>query len=300
MIVEFTPATRAAGHARILLCGPPGSGKTYTALALAHSLGSRVAVVDTQHGSASWYAGTNGWEFDTLKASTFSPNSLVEILGTASGREYDALVLDTWSSYWEGADGMLEQVDRRGRSGPYNSGWKEVRPEERRMIEALLTFPGHVIVTLRSKVEHVIEVNEHGRKEVRRVALKPIQRDGVEHDFDIVGDLDERNALTVSKTRFPLLAREVIDRPGAELAELVGEWLADGERRPTVAEYRDRALADDQTPATLRELYVELDRELMLGAPTLDGDGNPTVLGDLVANRGRALQAAAEAAGGAA
>lgn len=290
MIVEFLPATRAAGHARILLCGPPGSGKTYTALALAHGLGSRVAVVDTQRGSASWYVGVNGWKFDTLKASSFAPASLLEILGVAAGKEYDALVLDSWSSYWEGADGMLEQVDRRGRSGAYNSGWKEVRPEERAMTDALLSYPGHVIVTLRSKVEHIAEENEHGRKEVRRVALKPIQRDGVEHDFDIVGDLDERNALTVSKTRFPLLSREVIDRPGNDLAELVGEWLADGERRPTVAEYRDRALDDAQTSASLLELWRELDRELMLGAPTVDGDGNPTVLGDLVTNRGRALR----------
>jgi hypothetical protein len=253
-------------------------------------LGSRVAVVDTQRGSASFYAGVNGWAFDTLKASSFSPASLVEILGIAAGREYDALVLDSWSNYWEGADGMLEQVDRRGRPGSYNSGWKEVRPEERAMTDALLTYPGHVIVTLRSKVEHIVEENEHGRKEVRRVALKPIQRDGVEHDFDIVGDLDERNALTVSKSRFPLLSREVIDRPGNDLADLVGEWVADGERRPTVAEYRDRALGDEQTAATLRELYNELDRELMLGAPTVDGDGNPTLLGDLVMNRGRALR----------
>jgi hypothetical protein len=290
VIVEFLPATRAAGHARILLCGPPGSGKTYTALALAHGLGSRVAVVDTQRGSASWYVGVNGWQFDTLKASTFAPASLVEILGVAAGKEYDAIVLDSWSSYWEGVDGMLEQVDRRGRSGAYNSGWKEVRPEERAMTDALLSYPGHVIVTLRSKVEHIAEDNENGRKEVRRVALKPIQRDGVEHDFDIVGDLDERHALTVSKTRYPLLSREVIDRPGADLAELVGEWVADGERRPTVAEYRDRALDDGQTAATLRELFAELDRELLLGAPTVDGDGNPTVLGDLVANRGRALR----------
>src|SRR6266536_4075722 len=63
---SFTPATRTSTKARIALCGPSGSGKTWTALTLAHALGEHIAVIDTERGSASKYAGVNGWKFDTV------------------------------------------------------------------------------------------------------------------------------------------------------------------------------------------------------------------------------------------
>ncbi|WP_027500425.1 ATP-binding protein [Rhodococcus sp. UNC363MFTsu5.1] len=295
-MIAFEPATKDEAKARIALCGPPGSGKTYTGLALAFGLGKRVVVVDTERGTASKYVGVNGWQFDRHNAVRYSPASLVEILGSAAGQSYDVLLLDSWSHYWEGVDGMLEQVDQRAKSGNSFSGWKEARPDERRMIDALLAYPGHVIVTMRSKVEYVVEVDERGKKVPRKVGLKPIQRDGIEYEFDIVGDLDLGNTLTVSKTRMPTLAHAVIDEPGLALAEQVREWLEDGVERPTVAECRDRVLADDHTAASMLALHRELEGQLMLGAPTTNAEGEPTTLRDLVMVRGLALRDAEKAA----
>lgn len=289
MSIEFTPATRAAAKARIALCGPSGSGKTYTGLGLATRLGS-TAVVDTERGSASKYAGVNGWEFSTLTPQSFSPLSLVDALAAASSAGFDVVLVDSLSHYWMGTDGMLEQVDRRAKGGNNFSGWKEAGPDEKQMIDALAAFPGHVIVTLRVKTEYVIEENDKGKKEPNKVGLKPIQRDGIEYEFDVVGDLDRENTLAVSKSRIPGLSGQVIPHPSGELADTISEWMADGDAMPGPLEYRDRALGMDNVD-DLRVLYYKVRRLGLGGAPLQDENGETATLAQFIHNRARAVSA---------
>jgi hypothetical protein len=288
--MDFEEATKEAAKARIAITGPAGAGKTYTALMLAFGLGEAVAVIDSERGSASKYAGRNGWRFKTIRPTSFAPLSLVEHLGKAAGHGFDVLVIDSLSHYWEGTDGMLEQVDRRSGASKFTSGWKVVRPEERRMLDAILAYPGHVIITLRSKTEYVLETNDRGKQEPRRVGMKPIQRDGIEYEFDLVGDMDLSNTLTVSKSRI-----EGVDMgaayplPGVELAVKVAEFLADGIEVPTVAALRQRAI-DVETVEELRDLWTEVRSYQLDGAPMLDDDGRPTILRDFINRRGTEIK----------
>ncbi|WP_072689338.1 ATP-binding protein [Rhodococcus marinonascens] len=281
MSIEFAPATKKASKARIALCGPSGSGKTYTALTLATALSDRVAVVDTERGSASKYVGLNGWHFDTVTPDRFSPLSLVETLGVAAGAGYGVVVIDSLSHYWMGADGMLEQVDKRSGANKFTSGWKAVGPEEKQMIDAMLTYPGHVIATLRTKTEYVIEENERGKKEPKKVGMKPIQRDGIEYEFDVIGDLDHESRLTISKSRISSLSGQVISSPGVELAATIADWLAEGEQSPTITEFRERSEKAGSVEE-LKALWAEVRDQGMANAPTVDASGRPTVLGDFI------------------
>lgn len=287
MTLAFKPATREASFARIALSGPSGSGKTYTALSLATTLSDRVAVIDTERGSASKYVGLNGWEFDTVQPDSYAPLSLVDLLGQAAGNEYGCVVVDSLSHYWMGVDGMLEQADRRAKGNNSFSGWKEVRPEERRMIDALVAYPGHIIATLRSKTEYIVEENDRGKKVPRKVGLKPEQREGIEYEFDVVGDMDLDNTLTVVKSRIHTLSKAVITHPGEELAQQIAEWLSDGVKVPTVSEYRKAALKMTNK-AELKDLYDQVSGHRLASAPTVDADGHPTVLGDLIKDCARA------------
>lgn len=299
MTVQFVPATRAAAKARIALAGPSGSGKTYTGLSLACRLADKVAVIDTERGSASKYVGLNGWQFDTLAPDSFSPQSLIEALAVAAGGGYGCILIDSLSHYWMGVDGMLEQVDRKTSASrstaSFSSGWKDMAPVERRMLDALVSYPGHVIATLRVKTEYVIEQNDRGKSVPRKVGLKPIQREGLEYEFDVIGDLDLDNTLTVSKTRIPMLHGAVILKPGPELGETIRDWLADGVETVGPLAYRAEALDVDVTVNQLRELLARVRTANLLNAPVVDADGNPTVLGDLIVARGRLLAAANEA-----
>lgn len=273
-MTSFHPATRTASKARIALAGPSGSGKTYTALTFAHTLGDRVAVIDTERGSASKYAGLNGWAFDTVTPDSFSPDSLVALLGEAA--EYDVVVVDSLSHYWMGVDGMLEQADKLKSRNNTFSGWKEARPAERRMIDALVSHPGHVIVTMRTKTEYVIEENDRGKKEPRKVGMKPEQREGIEYEFDVVGELDFDNTLTVSKSRIHTLAKAVVPMPGSEFAEKIADWLSEGVQVPTPIEYRDRLVAAC-TSNEVGAIGAEIRAHQMGGAAVVV-DGAPSTL----------------------
>lgn len=228
MTLSFTKATKKAAKGRIALDGPSGSGKTFTALTIAVQLGERVAVIDTEHGSASKYADL--FEFDTLTLDRYSPQILIEALGAAAAAGYDVAIVDSLSHFWMGTDGMLEQVDKAAkRSGGHGmSGWKEMRPVERQMVEALLAFPGHVICTLRVKTDWVEGENARGKKQMMKVGTKAEQREGLEYEFDLVASMDLSNELTVVKSRCPALSGEIVTKPGAQFAQTFKSWLDDG------------------------------------------------------------------------
>lgn len=286
---EFRPATKAKAKARIALTGPSGSGKTMTSLITASALGKKIAVIDTERGSASKYAGPRGFEFDTLEMYRHDPRDLVKALAAASAAGYEVVVVDSLSHFWSGIGGMLEQVDaaaKRTSSGSTFVGWKDAAPIERAMIDAIVSFPGHVIVTMRVKTEWVID-----GKTPRKVGLKPEQRHGIEYEFDVVGDLDESNTLVVSKSRCPELSSAVIRQPDATFGQAILSWLDDGAEAITVEQLYDTAMAEGVTVESLRNLYGKAERLGLLGAPILDPEANPTTLGALIKVRGTALRA---------
>lgn len=221
----FKPATKKEARLRMAFVGPAGSGKTYSSLAIAKELGDKIAVIDTERGSASKYADHFG--FDVLELQTFSPAQYVEAIKAASDAGYDVLVIDSLSHAWMGKDGALEQVDAasaRSRSANTYFAWREVTPEHNRMVDAILGSSCHVIVTMRAKTEYVIE-EVKGKQVPRKIGMAPIQRDGLEYEFDVVGDLDHNNLYVISKTRCSDLQGKTFHRPGPELAGLLKEWL---------------------------------------------------------------------------
>jgi hypothetical protein len=285
----FAPATKEQEKARIALEGPSGSGKTWTALSIAQGLGQRTAVIDTERGSASKYA--SDFAFDVCKLYTFDPRDLVKVLAAAAAAGYDTAIVDSFSHFWMGAGGMLEQVDafaKRSNSGNSFAAWKDARPMERDMIDSLLAFPGHVIVTMRTKSEWVITENDRGRKEPKKIGLKAEQRDGIEYEFDVVGTLDLDHNLVVSKSRISILADKVINRPGTEFGAQVLGWLSDGQKLPTVSDYLQQ-LAEATNADQVRELWREVAGRNLGGAPCIGPNGEPTTLINLITARGGQL-----------
>jgi hypothetical protein len=236
----FKKATRQAARLRLGLIGPAGSGKTYSALKIAHHLGGRIALIDTEHGSASKYAlpqgGTpakDGFAFDVVEPETFSPQTYVEAIRMAGKSGYNILIIDSLSHAWIGKGGALELVDRAAAKSRGNSfaGWRHVTPLHNELVDTILASPCHVIATLRSKMEYVQERDERtGKMGVRKIGMQPIQRDGIEYEFDVVGDLDQQHILTITKSRCPHLSEQVIPKPGSGLAAMLKDWL-EGDQR---------------------------------------------------------------------
>lgn len=222
----FKKATKHESKLRLALIGPSGTGKTYSALAIASNLGSRVAVIDTERGSASKYADL--FDFDVLELDRYSPVDYVESIRQAEEAGYDVLVIDSLSHAWSGRGGALEMVDsiaKRSKTANSFSAWRDVTPLHNDMVDSMIGCKCHVIVTLRAKTEWVQEKDERGKTHIRKVGMAAVQRDGMEYEFDVVGDLDQDNALTITKTRCPALTGAVVVKPGVQLANVLAEWL---------------------------------------------------------------------------
>lgn len=222
----FKKATKTQLKARIALIGPSGAGKTYSALKIAQGLGDRIAVLDTERGSASKYAGDVA-DFDVVELEEFPIDAYIRVIEAAGKEGYDVLIIDSLSHAWVGKGGALDEVDKRSGKGGNFAGWKHVTPKHRALIDAILGSPMHVIATMRSKTEYAMD-KEGGRTVVRKVGMGAVQRDGMEYEFDLVGELDQRHNMEITKSRCPALADRVIERPGEQVAKELRAWLGDG------------------------------------------------------------------------
>lgn len=258
----FKKAVKGTRKFRIALDGPTGAGKTYTALAVACALSQKVCLIDTERGSASLYA--DKFDFDTCDLTTHSPKNYCETIKAAVKAGYEAIVIDSLSHAWMGKDGALEQVDKaakRSQSGNTFAAWRDVTPMHNELVDTIVSADAHIIVTMRTKMEYILEeVTRNGKttRQPRKVGLAPIQRDGVEYEFDIVADLDLDHNLMISKTRLDTLDGLVMNKPGAEFAGLLKDWLSTTVSSPstsvdsvkqTVAEAKQQE-TPQQTPAT--------------------------------------------------
>jgi hypothetical protein len=228
---RFQKATRKKAKLRLALLGPSGAGKTWTALTIARGLGKRIAVIDSERGSASLYAG-DAADFDVLELETFSPRTYVEAIKDAEREGYDVIVVDSLTHAWSGKGGALEMVDnvsKRSQSGNSFNAWREVTPEHNALVDAMLMCKAHLIATLRVKTEYVLEEDHRGKKVPKKVGMQPIQRDGLEYEFTLVADMNLQHELIVTKTRCKLFDNAVIPRPDGEVAKKLLGWLESGE-----------------------------------------------------------------------
>lgn len=260
MTMTFQKATKKKAKLRLALVGPSGSGKTYTALSIAKHIGGRIAVLDTEHASASKYC--DKFEFDTICPDTFSPQVYIDAIHAAAKGGYDVIVIDSLSHAWMGVGGALEMVDnaaRKSQSRNTFTAWRDVTPLHNALIDAILAAPIHVIATMRAKTEYVLE-EVNGKKMPRKIGIQPVQRDGMDYEFDVVADLDENHNMIIGKTRCDALDGKSFRHAGRDVAEMLTAWLTDGAESPAPLEKALSASVDAYWPkwvssqqATLRE-----------------------------------------------
>lgn len=277
----FKPATRRKLKLRMAIDGPSGSGKTLTALRTASGLGSKIAVIDTEHRSASKYLGDTyddkPLQFDVceLTGGQYSPSTYTAAIKAAGAAGYDVLVIDSLTHAWDGAGGALDIVDRKSAGGGGNNftAWRDVTPMHREMIDAILACPAHVIVTMRSKMEYAMEPDPNtGKTTVRKIGMAPIQRQGTEYEFDVVADMDLEHVLSISKTRCPFIDGQRVVKPGASFVEPLRAWLDKGTVEQPANGNGQTMIDGDMPPAT--STTIQGDAQAMM-QQAFDGQSKP-------------------------
>jgi len=221
----FQKATKTQSRLRLALSGASGSGKTFSALAIASQLGQSVAVIDSERGSASKYA--DRFSFDVCELKEFHPSRYVEAIKAADSAGYEVIIIDSLSHAW------FAELDMAG--GNF-SNWAKIKPLERALIDAMLSSSAHVIGTMRSKTEWIMTTttNKSGKETLMptKVGTAPMQAAGIEYEFDLAGELNSDHLLKISKSRCPELSNTTHLNPGRELAEMLLIWLTDGGEMP--------------------------------------------------------------------
>lgn len=262
----FQDATDEQGYLKLMLTGAAGRGKTYTALAIAGGLGKNVVVIDTENGTAAKYSREFPFSFKHLKLSApFSPERYIGAIQAAQKAGFDVIIIDSLSHAWQGEGGVLEMHQRateRSRTKNSFQAWAKVTPEQNRLIETLLQLPVHTIVTARSKVSYVVEEDERGRSTPKKVGMAPIQREGLDYEFDVHFEMEDGNKAIVQKSRCPALSGQVISKPGAATAKVLLDWL--GGVEPPMSPVEEKAFRFLDSSPELKNLYGGSPRDIAL------------------------------------
>ncbi len=237
--MSFKPAKNYERKLCMALVGPPKSGKSFTALSIACALageGGKVAVIDTENASVAKYAELFP-PFDVSELERFNPDDYVREIEDAERSGYDVLIIDSLSHAWNGPGGLLEYKDQVAKRPGQNSytAWSEASPKHTRLMHAITHANMHVIVTMRTKIEYLIEQDVNGKMKPVKVGLAPVQRDETEYEFDIMGMMDKAHNLSIDDSRCPELDNQVITKPDAKVAEMLKAWLS-GEPEPEANE----------------------------------------------------------------
>ena len=224
----FRKATKAQAKLRAAVFGPSGGGKTFSTLRMSKGLAGpngTVAVIDTERGSASKYS--DRFDFDVLDLKDHSVASYVEAIKSAHG--YDVLVIDSLSHGWQA---LLEEVEKLAKAkyrGNTWSAWSEGTPLQKKLVNAILDFPGHVLATIRSKTEWTTVEDGRGKKVPQRIGMAPEQGKGIEYEFDLLLEISTEHIANVIKDRTGRFQDKLIDKPDEDFGSQLALWLADGE-----------------------------------------------------------------------
>jgi hypothetical protein len=250
--MTFKKAVKHEAKLRMALTGPSGAGKTWTALEFASALGKKIAVIDTERGSASKYA--DQFSFDVLELEPpFSVARYIAAIQEAEAAGYDVLIIDSMTHAWTGSGGLLDEVDQIAKrqaaqwhTAPNTfAAWKEGTPIQNKFYDTITGARCHVIVTMRSKTKYVQEDYEDQRgakkTKITKQGMEPIQREGGEYEMDIVADMTIDNNMIVNKSRCPALTNKLFEKPSRKVIdEIILPWLA-GERAMEMPEEQKRA-----------------------------------------------------------
>lgn len=229
----FKKAVKQQLKLTLLVTAPSGGGKTYSALLIAKGMGAkRIAVIDSENGKSSVYA--DRFEFDVCEIEPpYSTAKYISAMKEAEKAGYDVLIVDSLSHQWAGEGGLLqekEKLDLKPGSNSYTN-WAKMTPEHEKFKNAILHCGTHLICTVRSKQDYVVEQNDRGKSVPRKVGLAPVQREGMEYEFDVVFDLDVAHFATVSKDRTSLFDGKLF-KPSEETGAELIKWLASGVAAP--------------------------------------------------------------------
>ncbi len=248
--MQLRQSERKRAKIKMALQGSAGSGKTYSSLLLAQGLTngdfSKVAIIDTENGSADLYAHLGQYNVLTLKP-PFTPENYIKAIEVCEKAGMEVIIIDSISHCWE------ELLDFHSKlAGNSFTNWSKITPRQKAFVDKILQCEAHVIATMRTKQDYVLQQKD-GKYIPEKVGLKAVQRDGVDFEFTLVFDIDIKNHVSASKDRTGLFMGKPEFTITSGTGKKILEWCNSGtnleDAREQIKACKDLNL--------LRELYAK-------------------------------------------
>ena len=222
---EFETMERTQSKLSVAVYGPSSSGKTTGAIKLAMGIrdelypGEKLTdiglFIDTERRSSTKSVGRSigGEVLEAMDMYVFEPPfdiyKLAKLVDYAvSVKKKKIIVIDSYTAFWSGVDGILERVSALevslGESKKMYGAWSEKEiVHKKNVLKNLMTnSQAHIIICFRAKTEYVLEPNFKGKLTPKAVGLKEDMQADVRYEFDTVLSLDkESHAVSVVKDR---------------------------------------------------------------------------------------------------
>lgn len=222
-------ASRKKAKIRLGLSAISGGGKTYSALliakGLAHGDFTKVAVIDTENGSADLYSHLGAYNVFTLKA-PFTPEKYREAISICENAKMEVIIIDSITHEWDGEGGILDISNSM--TGNSYTNWAKITPRHNAFIQSILQSDCHVITTVRRKQDYEMTTNSSGKLVPQKVGLKEVTREGFEYELTVNLEMDTKHNAGCSKDRTGLFVGKPEFVPTEETGKALLEWCESG------------------------------------------------------------------------
>jgi len=244
---------RKQAKIKMALQGSAGSGKTYSALLLAKGIVgdySKVAIVDSEHGSADLYAHLGDYNVLTLEA-PFSPEKYIKAIDICVKAGMEIVILDSISHSWEY---LLDYHSKM--AGNSFTNWGKITPIQNKLVNKILQSPVHIIATMRTKQDYVLNQKD-GKFVPEKVGLKAIQRNDLDFEFTLVFDIDIKHFATSSKDRTNLFSDKSEFKITEGTGRIIKKWCESGKPQGDELNKILKEISSCTTLEGLRHIYTK-------------------------------------------
>ena len=214
-MTQIRKAQRKKAKLRLGIAAPSGAGKTMSSLLMAYGITgdwNKIGIIDTESGSGELYVGAKAecpegsviiGEYNYLRIDPdYTAQKYLDAIRAFEQAGVEIIIVDSLTHAWSGVGGLLDKQGKiADRDKNSYTAWRSVTPDHNKLVDAILQTPCHIICTMRSKTEYVLEVNEKGKQVPKKVGMAPVQRDGMEYEFTVFLDIDQNHVATASKDR---------------------------------------------------------------------------------------------------
>lgn len=256
--MELRKSERKKAKIKMALQAPSGGGKTIGALLIAQGLTngnfSKIAIIDSENGSADLYAHLGQYNVLSLKP-PYTPESYIKAIEVCEKAGIEVIIVDSISQSWEELLNYHSSL-----AGNSFTNWAKVTPRQNAFIDKILQADAHIIATMRTKQDYVLNQKD-GKFIPEKVGLKAIQRNDLDYEFTLVFDIDIKHFAVSSKDRTGLFMGKPEFVINSDTGKKILDWCNNG---TNLQDAREKIKAT-KTVEELKVLYNQYSnwRELL-------------------------------------